>query len=70
MLRWKINILSALKSEGYNQTVIRRDNILNQSTLSTLRNNQTNLSLNTLDKLCRLLDCQPSDLIEYVPEQE
>lgn len=29
-----------------------------------------NIDMVTIDKLCRLLDCQPGDLLAYVPETE
>ena len=28
------------------------------------------LRLDTLNKLCRTLDCQPGDLLEYMPDEE
>ena len=28
------------------------------------------IRFSTLDRLCRALDCQPGDLLEYVPDQE
>ena len=36
--------------------------------VSLLKNGKIKaLKLSTLDKLCAVLDCQPSDLLEYVP---
>jgi len=38
------------------------------STISKLRNSKNvNISLVTLDKLCRYFDCKLTDLIDYVP---
>ena len=28
------------------------------------------MRFSTLDALCRALDCQPADLLEYVPEED
>lgn len=28
------------------------------------------IRFSTLDAICRVLDCQPGDLLEYVPEEE
>ena len=61
MLKWKLNPLSELKKAGYTQ----RDLQTNGSTLQALRRLQTNISLETIDKICILLDCQPGDLLEY-----
>jgi putative transcriptional regulator len=36
--------------------------------VSLLKNGKIKaLKLSTLDKLCEVLDCQPADLLEYVP---
>ena len=67
MLKYKINVLSALKEKGYNTNIIRKEKILAEATLQRIRNGQM-VSWETFDKLCSLLDCQPADLIEYVKE--
>lgn len=39
--------------------------------VSLLKNGKIKaLKISTLDKLCRVLDCQPSDLLEYVDTGE
>ena len=36
-----------------------------------LKNNKAKaVRLTTLDAICRALDCQPGDLLEYVPDEE
>ncbi len=38
--------------------------------LSILKNNRARaVRFSTLDAICRALDCQPGDLLEYVPEE-
>ena len=38
--------------------------------LSILKNNHGKaIRFSTLDKLCRILNCTPGDLLEYVPEE-
>ena len=29
-----------------------------------------NVDISTIDKLCKVLDCQPADILEYVPDKE
>lgn len=29
-----------------------------------------NVDISTIDKLCRILQCQPGDILEYVPDEE
>lgn len=39
--------------------------------LSILKNNKAKaIRFSTLEALCRALDCQPADLLEYTPERE
>ena len=67
-LRYKIDILKALKEKGYNTNVIRTKALFSQSTLQKFRNQQ-GVSWENLETLCRLLDCQPADLIEFQKEE-
>ncbi len=39
--------------------------------LSVLKNNHGKaVRFTTLDALCRELDCQPADLLEYIPDEQ
>ena len=39
--------------------------------LSILKNNRARaIRLSTLEALCRALDCQPGDLLEYRPQED
>ena len=38
--------------------------------LSILKNNKAKaVRFTTLDALCKALDCQPGDILEYVPDE-
>lgn len=65
MIRYKIDILSALKEAGYNTTRLRKEKLLAEGVIQSLREGKY-IALQNLDKICSLLDCQPADLIEYV----
>ena len=67
-LRYKIDILKALKEKGYNTNVIRTKALFSQSTLQKFRNQQ-GVSWEKLETLCRLLHCQPAELIEFQKEE-
>lgn len=39
--------------------------------LSILKNNKAKaIRLTTLDAICKALDCQPGDILQYVPDKE
>ena len=68
-LRFKIDVLLALKEKGYTTYRIRNEKLLSESTLQKLRSG-LGVSWENLESLCRLLECQPADLIEYESEQD
>ena len=35
-----------------------------------LNGKETGLTLDTIDKFCRALDCQPGDILQYVPDPD
>ena len=44
---------------------------LTPANLSILKNNKARaIRFTTLEALCRVLDCQPGDLLEYRPDRE
>lgn len=64
MLVYKINVIEKLKDHGYNSTIILKQNIISQSAMQKLRNNEM-IGIKVLDQLCDLLNLQPGDIIEY-----
>ena len=69
LLKYKIDVLLALKNKGYSTYKIRNEKIFNQTQLQDIRKNHL-LTHAALDKLCRLLECQPGDILEWVPDEE
>lgn len=61
------NMLSALKAAGYSTYKLRKEKLLSEETISTIRNNGT-ITSKTIDVVCRLANCQPGDIMEYVPD--
>lgn len=66
-IRYKINVLAALKAAGYSTTRIREEKLIGQSYLQQIRKGEI-VSTACLDKLCELLNCQPGDILEYTEE--
>lgn len=65
---YKFDILAALKEAGYSSTRIRNEKIMGQATLTQLRHGDL-VSWMNIETICRLLSCQPGDLLEFVPEE-
>ena len=66
-MRYKVDVLNALKEKGYNTNKIRTEGLLSQSTLQKFRNEQ-GVSWENLETLCRLLECQPGDLLVFTED--
>lgn len=68
-IKYKMNIVTALKEAGYNSTIIRQEKIMGQRELQKLRHNEL-VSWATIETICKLLNCQPGDIIEYIPDNK
>mgnify|MGYP003510776026 CR=1 FL=1 len=66
-MKYKIDIIAALKDAGYNTNRIRKEKIMGEAMLQKIRSGQM-VSWATMETLCDLLNCQPADLMEYVKD--
>ena len=64
---YRIDVISALKDAGYTQNRIRNEKLIGQATLTQLRHGEL-VSWKTIETICRLLSCQPGDILEYIDE--
>ena len=67
-IRYKGDIMKALKERGYSSTYLRRNGIFGEKIMSDFRHNEI-FPHNALERLCKLLDCQPGDVLEYVKDE-
>lgn len=67
-IRFKADTLARLREAGYSTYRIRKDKIFGQGTLHKIRNGEV-VSPAVIDTMCRLLNCQPGEIMEYVAEQ-
>lgn len=65
MIKYKINVGDALERAGINMYKAKKTKILSQDTLKKIKNEDTNISLESLNRVCAILDMQPKDLIYY-----
>ena len=66
-IRYKIDVMAELKKKGYTSNRIRDEKLMGQSYLQQLRHGEL-VSWKAIDVICRLLECQPADLLEYVKD--
>lgn len=65
MLKYKVNVINELKKNGYTSYKIRKDKLISEAQLTKIRHGEI-ASKETLNTLCKLLSCQPGDILEYV----
>lgn len=66
-LQYKIDVMQALKEKGYNTNRARKEKLLSESVLQKLRHSEP-VSWSNIEQLCKLLSCQPADILEYIPD--
>jgi len=61
-------LIALLKEKGYTTYKIRKDNIMSQSAWQKIRTGTGDIDTRTISKLCAILNCQPGDIMEYIPD--
>ena len=69
MFHYKIDILKALSEKGYTSTRMRKEKVMSEATMQSLRTGK-GITTDTINTICIILRCQPSDIIEIVPTDE
>lgn len=66
-LKYKIDVLAALKAKGFTTYKLRQEKLLSESTVQKLRSG-VGVSWENIETICRLLGCQPDAFMHYVEE--
>lgn len=62
-------MLNLMNERGINSYVCKRDNIIGQATYKKIKEGG-DIDTRTIAKMCEILNCQPGDLLEYVPDND
>lgn len=68
MITYKIDVLEALKENGYNTNKLRKEKLLSESAIQSFRTGKM-IGTKSLNDVCRLLDMQPGNIIKYVEDE-
>ncbi|MBS6520801.1 MAG: helix-turn-helix transcriptional regulator [Clostridiales bacterium] len=64
-----LDVVMAQRKKGL--TELSKEVDITMANLSILKNNKAKaIRFSTLKAICKALDCQPGDIIEYVPDEE
>lgn len=69
MFIYKFDVLETLKESGYNTTKLRKEKLLGENAIQSLRRGEM-VGIIALEKICSLLDMQPGNIIKYVKEED
>lgn len=69
MIIYKIDVLDTLKENGYNTNRLRKEKLLSESAIQSVRTGKM-IGLKSLNDVCKLLDMQPGNIIKYVDDNE
>ncbi|ENZ44560.1 hypothetical protein HMPREF1085_02322 [Enterocloster bolteae 90A9] len=67
MFVYKFDVLESLKEVGYNTTRLRKEKLLGENAIQSLRKGEM-VGIIALEKICKLLDMQPGNIIKYVED--
>lgn len=68
MLKYKIDILSEFKKNGYNTVRIRKEKITGERQMQEYRNGK--VTMTGINLACRLTGLQPGDILIYIPDTD
>lgn len=63
-------LFDLLDENGWTTYRIRKEKLIGQGTLTALKNGTGGLDSKTIARICKVLNCQPGDLMEYIPEED
>lgn len=69
MIKFKVKIMLAIRE--MTQKELAEQTGIRPPTVSAICTGAVkHLPIDALDKICAVLDCQPSDLMEYIPDEQ
>lgn len=69
MFVYKFDVLESLKEAGYNTARLRKEKLLGENAIQSLRRGEM-VGIIALEKICKLLDMQPGNIIKYVEDEK
>jgi len=63
------NLLKVLEGKKMTKEDLKRATGMSSATIAKLEKNE-NISMQSLDKICEVLECKVEDVIEFIPTRE
>lgn len=62
-------MVKLLDEKGVTSYTVKRDNIIGQATFRKIKKGGA-IDTRTIAKICKILKCQPGDILEYIPDNQ
>ena len=62
-------LFDLMKEKNLTTYRIRKEKIISETALQKLRQGK-NVTMETIERLCSVLHCQPGDIMEYIPDEK
>jgi len=63
-------LFALLEKKGITIYRLRKDGVVGTATLDKMRKREGHVDTRSLESLCKYLQCQPGDIMEYVEEED
>lgn len=70
MIKYRIDVMNALKERNIGYFACKKEKLLPYSTIEKIVKNDTNISMQSLNALCLLLDMTIDDILEFIETPE
>lgn len=67
-IRYKIDILAALKNAGYSTYKLRKEKVFGERTIQKFRDGEI-VTADNLSLICQLLECDIGDILTYYKDE-
>ena len=61
-------LFELLSEKGLSVWTLHKEKVIGDATIEKLRKNQGNIDTRSIVRLCKYLQCQPGDIMEYVED--
>lgn len=70
MIKFKFDVSQALTTAGMTAYKAQKTGVLSQDTWRKIKNNNANISMESLNRICAILNMQPEHLIYYDRDEQ
>lgn len=62
-------LFALMEQNGITIYRLRKDSIIGGATLEKMRKGEKHIDTRSIESLCQYLNCQPGDIMEYIPDE-